>query len=416
MCMFPRGVLPGTAAYKNGITEFECGVCPECLSKRANAWALRAYAESQTCGEGMMLTLTYDTYIHDSRTGKIIGERVSDLSCNKKDVQDFIKRLRKYFAPQKLKYIACAEYGKRTHRAHYHMLVFGVRFNDCVKYKKSKRGNIIRKSATLDKLWKHGICTVDKLDISAAAARYCTKYAAKDTRADDTFMLFSRDIGTQWLMDNFNGLSYQVDGRLFPVPKTIFNKQVEKHFAKNIIFQKYADKRYVSWQTCEKRSQAYYDELGAVVNSAYLFAFYTRLRRNFLSFKKSWKIYQGYLAFWKRKADERDKIPAVERIRALDKSKYQAYIDKALAAYVEHYSQPLGNRPPLYVPRATYNERARLKWQEERSQRWQLLNLPFSSCHKTANDTFSLKYSHSKKVKSGKLIHFSDILDEISIF
>lgn len=96
----PRGVYPGTPAYKQGITEFECGCCPECLSKRANAWALRAYAESQTCGEGMMLTLTYDTYIHDSRTGKIIGERVSDFACNKKDVQDFIKRLRKHFAPK----------------------------------------------------------------------------------------------------------------------------------------------------------------------------------------------------------------------------------------------------------------------------------------------------------------------------
>lgn len=96
---------------------------------------------------------------------------------------------------------------------------------------------MIRKSATLEKLWKHGICTVDKLDISAAAARYCTKYAAKDTRTDDTFMLFSRDIGTQWLMEHFNGLHYQVDGRLFPVPKTIFNKQVEKHFAKTLSFK-----------------------------------------------------------------------------------------------------------------------------------------------------------------------------------
>lgn len=234
MCFFPyKNNQINSPAYKKGVREFKCGACPECLAEKSRYWALRCsmQAMEQVC---CMVTLTYDTYVHDTRTGRVIGERVSDLKVCKSDAQKFIKRVREYFARVKsvhdIKYLITAEYGKRTNRAHYHAILFGVEFDDLVRYKKSKRGNWINKSATLDKLWSHGICTVDTVCVNAKIARYCTKYCAKDSRADDTFMLYSRGIGAKKLLELFNGKSYVIDGREYPIPRSVWCDYIEKKY------------------------------------------------------------------------------------------------------------------------------------------------------------------------------------------
>lgn len=230
MCLFnyANNSIKGKA-YKRGITHFECGGCPECLAKRSRAWCLRACMEAKV-SQGMMLTLTYDDYERDKQ-GNIIGEKPADTrELSKRDCQLFIKRLRKHFNGRKLKYIIGAEHGKRTGRSHYHCVIFGVQFNDCHYYKKSKRGNVIYKSPTLDKIWGNGICTVDSMNINASIARYCTKYCAKDNGADDTFMLFSRGIGNEMLVEKFNGLWYMIEGRKYPIPRQIWQKFIENKY------------------------------------------------------------------------------------------------------------------------------------------------------------------------------------------
>lgn len=47
-----------------------------------------------------------------------------DLS--KRDVQLYLKRLRKVVEPLKIRYFACGEYGERGHRPHYHLIIFGL--------------------------------------------------------------------------------------------------------------------------------------------------------------------------------------------------------------------------------------------------------------------------------------------------
>lgn len=249
MCLFPFSNNDrNSIAYKKGVREFECGACPECLSKRSKQWALRAVAQAQV-SPSVMICLTYDDYIHDTNTGRIIGERVSPKKCNKEDVQKFIKRLRRYmqyhFNQTDIKYLVTAEYGKTTHRAHYHALLFNVQFNDLVPYKRSKRGNLIYKSATLDKIWQHGICTVDSVNVQSACARYCTKYAMKDKNAD-TFMLFSRGIGESVLMRDFNGISYIYDGFEYTIPRQIWRNYIENKY--NIV----GYSRYRGLSYCEK--------------------------------------------------------------------------------------------------------------------------------------------------------------------
>lgn len=230
MCLFNFPNKTSGKARIKGIEEFECGHCPECLQKKSRKWALRCAMEVKV-SPGVMVTLTYDTY-------KVINGKLSEyqenpidpnMQLSKRDCQLFIKRLRKHFEPLKIKYLLTAERGKKG-RAHYHALIFGAQFNDLIKYKKSDRGNWIYKSKTLTDIWKNGICTVDCINLSAKTARYCTKYCAKDSGANETFMLFSRGIGDQKLLELFNGKSYWVDGREYSIPKQIWQKVIEKRY------------------------------------------------------------------------------------------------------------------------------------------------------------------------------------------
>lgn len=233
MCLFSFANKTSLKALVKGVEKFECGGCPECLQKKSRLWALRCGMEAKN-NIGFMCTLTYDTY----KNGKDGEENPVDpnLPLSKAHAQRFIKRLRKHFSGKTIKYLLSAERGKKTHRAHYHALIFGVQFDDLRFYKKSARGNIIYKSPTLEKIWagdkEHngGICTVDCVNPSVQVARYCTKYCAKDSGIDDTFMLFSRGIGDKELLKRFNGRSYWIDGREYSIPRQIWQKVIEKKY------------------------------------------------------------------------------------------------------------------------------------------------------------------------------------------
>lgn len=78
------------------------------------------------------ITLTYDEEsipIVNILTGECdIRGKTSDEcigTLRKKDVQDFLKRLRSRISPRKIRYYLCGEYGTRTSRPHYHAIIFG---------------------------------------------------------------------------------------------------------------------------------------------------------------------------------------------------------------------------------------------------------------------------------------------------
>lgn len=375
MCFFPfANTIHESEAYKKGVTHFDCGCCPECLAKRARLWALRCSAEAQN-NIGCMITLTYDSYKKD-RNGRIIGENPpQDLHVNKRDCQLFIKRLRKHFKGVKIKYLLTAEYGKRTHRAHYHAILFGVDFVDKVKYKRSDRGNWIYKSKTLTGIWGNGICTIDAVNVSAQVARYCTKYCAKDSRCDDTFMLVSRGIGDKWLMDNFNGISYMLDGREYSIPKLIWQKKIEFFYRNNYVYNlrsctyKYRSLAYYLKQA-DKFYQQFVDNIKDVdlidpikwrltyEHQAYRLAdLNAKQRKYFRSFRDCNKLYQKYLEYWNKKAVEYErKQPTVfQRILNLPNDKYFKYKQSALKvlnerkAYIDIDNASNAILPPRYI-------------------------------------------------------------------
>lgn len=363
MCFFP---IQNNTKTQNKISQFNCGYCPECLSARSNHWALRSVMESKNHAKSCMVTLTYDTFVYDEK-GNIVGENLNLRSVDKKDCQKFVKRLREYFDRvyniQGIKIILSAEYGKRTHRPHYHAILFGVGFDDLRFHKKSKRGNSIYRSPTLDKLWKHGIATVDATLITPAVAKYCTKYAMKNYGVEDTFMLVSQKLGVEKLLEEFNGLSYILDGQEYPIPRIVWQKYISNKYnlndwtttykyinkpkdyvkykwtmysletEKNVTNPFYKDEpqkrikntieKMVPW-TFEKLKRRSFDleEVSHVANK------YARERFRFIRDKD--EQYKAYLEYWKDKAEKQyPQIDTLTKINTLEDKRFHDYKDKA---------------------------------------------------------------------------------------
>lgn len=328
MCLFP---FPNnnfsSLAYKKGILEFDCGSCPECLRKRSNIWALRSVYECKAHVHNCMITLTYDNFKYSDHRNNEELPVDPTIQVDKTHIQKFIKRLRKWVSTHsdsgcddRIKYICCAEYGSRTHRAHYHLILFGVDFKDRHYYKKSKRGNPIYMSQTLTNLWSYGICTIDSINIGSAVARYCTKYCAKE-RSDNTFMLCSQRIGLDILMRDFNGLNYMIDGREYPIPRVVWQEYImnKYRYMSNVISPKYVNRNY---------DIEFTDDDKEFLKSQYMRKLY-RFQRD------KDPVYCRYLDYWRHKGELFDsvKLSALNRIYLLDERRYHSYKVKALDCY-----------------------------------------------------------------------------------
>ena len=102
-----------------------CGHCKACLTNRRNSWQSKLYAESKISAAVMFFTLTYDNkhlpvvrVVNDTSVlykHRLINFKATDYDvnsfhpitsyadrqafavCSKKDVQNFLKRLRRRF-------------------------------------------------------------------------------------------------------------------------------------------------------------------------------------------------------------------------------------------------------------------------------------------------------------------------------
>lgn len=167
-----------------------CGKCIQCVNKRSKSWEIRSIFEMLRYGKNCCcLTLTYDdehlTTLPKSVTFNNEEVNIDDNKngiINYKDVQDFVKRLRKHFKfRREIKYICSSEYGgSGTLRPHYHILLFNYSpvDIDTSKVRKSKKGTLLYKSPFLTKLWGKGFVDVGKADLQSA--RYISQYCCKN--------------------------------------------------------------------------------------------------------------------------------------------------------------------------------------------------------------------------------------------
>lgn len=101
-----------------------------------------------------------------------------DYSVSVRDVQLFMKRLRKSIAPAKVRFLACGEYGDEGLRPHYHIIIFGHDFSeDRIYWRNSPAGYPLYRSARLEKIWPFGHSEIGS--VTRESASYVARYVLK---------------------------------------------------------------------------------------------------------------------------------------------------------------------------------------------------------------------------------------------
>lgn len=164
---------------------FPCGKCPVCLSVRKEELAQRLYIEALTSRCAYFVTLTYDD------ENLPFADR--EINCfDKVGIQAYIRKIRDFFRPKgvSLRYFLTCEYGDRTLRSHYHMLLY---LSDFLSLQQIY--------IVLKDTWGRGNVYVSSVGVGCA--KYCAKYCLKDDGTDELkrgdpnkpFRLFSRRPG-----------------------------------------------------------------------------------------------------------------------------------------------------------------------------------------------------------------------------
>lgn len=146
-----------------------CGQCIECRLAYARNWAVRLEHENQLHDQSAFLTLTYDDEHLRFTDGGL------PTLCYK-DMQSFIKRLRKRIQGVKIRFFYSGEYGETTFRPHFHLILFGW-WPDDAKYLKKSSDYSIYTSALLDDCWRQGYVWIGRnsFDTFAYVAGYVLK-------------------------------------------------------------------------------------------------------------------------------------------------------------------------------------------------------------------------------------------------
>jgi len=163
--------------------DFPCGKCEPCLKRRISGWSFRLSKEGQRAISAFFVTLTYNTdHVPITKNGF--------MSLNKRDLQLFYKRLRKCSPKQtKIKYYCVGEYGGKTERPHYHLIIFNADVRN------------------IEKAWKLG--EIHCGQVSEASIGYTLKYVCKEGKIpkhknDDRlpeFATMSKRLGDNYLTE-----------------------------------------------------------------------------------------------------------------------------------------------------------------------------------------------------------------------
>lgn len=147
-----------------------CGRCEACVVNTANEWRTRLQLEYESSDSGYFVTLTYaDTSLPFKTCSDSFGD--SHLVCpvSKRDVQLFLKRVRKAFKGCTVRYYAVSEYCPTSLRPHYHLLLFNL-----VLGYGNREKERIEVTKVLERCWSNGFVTVD--DVTSGRISYVTKY------------------------------------------------------------------------------------------------------------------------------------------------------------------------------------------------------------------------------------------------
>lgn len=186
-----------------------CGQCLGCRIDRTRHWAARIIHEAQKYDDNCFITLTYRDISQCNEEQRKLGLHLPPFphSLQKSHFQKFMKRLRKAFPGQKIRYYQCGEYGDHNQRPHYHACIFNLQFPDLELFSEN-HGFPLFTSKILEDLWQFGFCTVGMLDYEAAA--YTARYVLKKITgpaAQDHYLRFDAYGVCHWVEPEYVTMS-----------------------------------------------------------------------------------------------------------------------------------------------------------------------------------------------------------------
>lgn len=219
-------MLVNSEAY--GLRKIPCGKCLGCRLDYSRNWADRMMLELETMKKAVFVTLTYNNAHIPYKLIKLEdGEEVPiGYTFCKRDVQLFMKNLRRDYEGVKIRFYLAAERGETTLRPHYHAIIFGIGiddFPDRIPKGVNELGQQYYIVPELEKCWhefdekKNDLGSrgfVLASDVSYATCAYVARYVTKKAvpvsnideleGLDDEFNLMSRrpGIGMQYLADH----------------------------------------------------------------------------------------------------------------------------------------------------------------------------------------------------------------------
>jgi hypothetical protein len=163
-------VFNPNAGFRDLPVTVPCGRCTGCRLEYSRQWAIRCVHEAQMHEHNAFITLTFDQ-----------ENLPDDHSIRKEHLQKFFKRLRKRIGAD-IRYFACGEYGTKNNRPHYHAIIFGYDFPDKYLHTKTRGGDLLFRSPTLEKAWKFGYSLIG--DVTFESAAYVARYVMKKRKGE----------------------------------------------------------------------------------------------------------------------------------------------------------------------------------------------------------------------------------------
>ena len=198
---------------RSALVPLPCGQCVGCRIDYSRQWANRCMLELGYHDSAWFCTFTYDdehvprTYYPDPDT----GEAIPVLTLQKRDFQLLMKRIRKKFENDKIRFFMSGEYGSSTFRPHYHAILFGLHLDDLVPYKTVKEADqyyTYYNSESLQECWPFGYVVVGEVTWESCA--YTARYVMKKLKGKEAVFYESHNIQPEFtLMSRKPGIARQ---------------------------------------------------------------------------------------------------------------------------------------------------------------------------------------------------------------
>lgn len=225
----PKDAKPWFVESYNGtyheLLRIPCGSCVGCRLAYSKDWANRCVCESLNYDKSSnwFLTLTYDDE-------NVPVSKKGALTLLPNEITSYMKNLRRqaeyWYNIKGIRFFACGEYGSKTLRPHYHILVFNCPV---------PRGNIVGHNKIGDPFfdtelfkdtWNKGHSVVGEFNYLTAAytARYILKkqkqteslvYSDLGIKPEFTRMSLKPGIGVDYFMKNYDSI-YENDEIILP--------------------------------------------------------------------------------------------------------------------------------------------------------------------------------------------------------